>query len=156
MKKEIAAFGAGCFWGVQSVFDRVKGVLKTEVGYMGGDEGYENVSYEMVCSGKTWHAETVKVEFNPSKISYSELLDVFWKSHDPTQLNRQGFDFGTQYRSVIFYYNDKQKKEAEMSLLKKQKELGKKKIVTEIVKARKFYRAEEYHQKYNEKHGKVC
>lgn len=156
MKKEIAIFGMGCFWQSEVAFSGVKGVLKTEVGYMGGDESHEKVSYEEVCTDETGHAEVVRVEFDPTIVSYSDLLEIFWKNHDPTQMNRQGVDVGTQYRSAIFYSNEAQKKIAEEFLKKEQKKLGKKKIATSIVKARKFYRAEEYHQKYHEKHGGVC
>ncbi len=156
MKKETAIFGMGCFWHSEAAFSKVKGVSKTEVGYMGGDESRESVSYEDVCSDETGHAEVVRVEFDSDIVSYSELLDLFWKNHDPTQMNRQGVDVGTQYRSAIFYLNDSQKKIAEESLKTWQKRLGKKKIVTNIVKAGKFFRAEEYHQKYHEKHGGVC
>ncbi len=159
MKKETAVFGMGCFWGPQVLFDETNGVLKTEVGYMGGEEKQEDYSYEEVCSGSTGHAEVVKVEFDSSKITYSELLNIFWKNHNPTTLNRQGLDFGKQYRSVIFYFNDSQKKVALASKKKWQKEFDKegKKIVTQILKAGKFYRAEDYHQYYLKKRGKkVC
>jgi peptide-methionine (S)-S-oxide reductase len=152
MKRESAAFGAGCFWGVQSKFDAVPGVLKTEVGYMGGDEEYEKVSYKQVCTGNTGHAEVIKIEFDPLKVMYLDLLRKFWEIHNPTTLNRQGYDMGTQYRSVIFYFNAEQKKQAEASLEKAQEKLDKK-IVTDIVKAGKFYKAEEYHQKYEERKG---
>ena len=156
MVKENAIFGMGCFWHSEAAFSKVEGVLKTEVGYMGGDEIYDNVSYEMVCSGKTGHAEVIKVEFDPSRISYSGLLDIFWENHDPTTLDRQGVDVGKQYRSVIFYFSKRQRKIAKESLNRWQKKFKKKKIVTEVVEAGKFYRAEEYHQKYHEKHGGIC
>jgi peptide-methionine (S)-S-oxide reductase len=154
--KQVALFGAGCFWGVQSEFDKVEGVLKTEVGYMGGDEGAKEISYEEVCTGLTGHVEVVKVTFDSSKVEYIKLLDLFWEIHNPTTLNRQGLDIGTQYKSVIFYIDSEQKSKAMKSLKERQRKLGKKKIVTEIVKVQKFYMAEDYHQKYNEKHGRVC
>ena len=162
MKKQKATFGMGCFWGPQLLFDKTNGVVKTEVGYMGGNESFGEVSYKDVCSGKTGHAEVVQVEFDPKKVRYEELLDIFWSKHNPTTMNRQGLDIGTQYRSVIFYENAGQKKSAEESKRKIQKEFSKKKgffgfgkkIVTKIVKAGKFYSAEEYHQKYLEKRGR--
>jgi len=147
-----ATFGAGCFWGVEAAFHKIKGVKNTTVGYMGGN--LENPSYEDVCTDKTGHAEVVQIEFDPSIVSYEELLEVFWKIHDPTQLNRQGFDIGIQYRSVIFYHDKKQKKLAEKSK-EKQEKSGKYNtpIVTEITPVKKFYEAEEYHQRYLEKHN---
>ena len=164
VKTEKATFAMGCFWKPQLLFDKVKGALKTEVGYMGGDENaYSNPSYKQVCTYKTGYAEVVQIEFNPDKISYKDILDIFWKNHNPTTLNRQGLDFGTQYRSAIFYYNEKQKKEALKSKEEMQKKLnskktlfGTKKIVTEIIKAGTFFKAEEYHQNYLEKNGGVC
>ncbi len=155
MKKEIACFGAGCFWHVEYDFARVKGVLETKVGYMGGSQKYKNPSYEQVCTDKTGYAEVVRVTFEPEKISYEALLNIFWKIHNPTTLNRQGPDIGIQYRSVIFYYNEKQKALATRSKKEVEKRLNKK-VVTEIKKAKEFYPAEEYHQKYFEKHGRVC
>lgn len=147
-----ATFGAGCFWHVEEEFRKLKGVLNTAVGYMGGT--MKNPSYEDVCIDKTGHAEVVQIEFNPEKISYNDLLDVFWKIHDPTQLNKQGPDIGTQYRSVIFYHNQEQKK---LAIASKEKQSKKDEIVTEITKAGKFYKAEEYHQRYLEKQGlKSC
>ena len=149
-----AAFGAGCFWGVEVAFQKIKGVKSTIVGYMGGN--FKNPTYEDVCTDKTGHAEVVQIEYDPKLITYEELLEIFWKNHDPTELNRQGPDFGTQYRSVIFYYNEVQKKLAEQSKNKKQVELKNNKIiVTEITSAKVFYPAEEYHQKYLEKHGRM-
>ena len=148
---EIATFGAGCFWGVEAAFQKIKGVIKTSVGYMGGTT--KNPSYEDVCTDKTGHAEVVQVQFDNKIVKYEELLDVFWKIHDPTQLNRQGFDLGTQYRSVIFYHNEKQKILAEES--KNKQEKSKKPIVTEIVPAKEFYKAEEYHQNYLKKQGRA-
>jgi len=146
---EKATFAAGCFWGVEAAF-QVKGVVSTTVGYTGGKT--ENPTYEQVCTGKTGHAEAVEIVFDPTKISYSELLKIFWKIHDPTTPNKQGPDIGTQYRSAIFYHNKKQKEEAEKSKKEVQKRL-KEKIVTEIIPAPTFYKAEEYHQKYFEKKG---
>jgi len=152
-KKEIAVFGAGCFWHVELALSKLKGVLETKAGYMGGDEEkYPNPTYKEVCTDKTRYAEVVKVIYDADKISYSELLDFFWNNHNPTTLNRQGLDIGTQYRSVIFYFNDKQKKIAEASKKKMQKKLSRE-IVTQIVKAGRFFEAEEYHQRYLEKRG---
>jgi peptide-methionine (S)-S-oxide reductase len=150
--KEIATFGAGCFWGVEAAFRQVKGVLETTVGYSGGR--MENPTYEDVCTNRTGHAEVVQVAFDPSKVSYEQLLDVFWKEHDPTQLNRQGPDHGTQYRSVIFYHSPEQHKAAAASRDRLQAS-GKynKPIVTEITAAGPFYKAEDYHQQYLEKRG---
>lgn len=160
MKNEIATFGAGCFWHVEYDFKRVGGVVKTSVGYMSADEKkseeYPNPSYKEVCSDKTGFVEVCEVEYNPEEVSYEKLLEVFWKIHDPTQFNRQGPDFGSQYKSVIFYYNEKQKEIAEKSLKEEQGRLGSgmnKKIVTEIRKAGKFYKAEDYHQDYLNKKG---
>jgi len=150
MKLEKSAFAMGCFWHPQEVFSKLKGILKTEVGFMGGDESFRFLSYERVCSGTTKHAEVVYIEFNPEIITYESLLKVFWKEHDSTQLNQQGPDIGDQYRSVIFYYTKKQKKVALKSRDEVQKKL-KKQIVTLIEKAGKFYKAEEYHQNYFKK-----
>ena len=149
-----ATFGAGCFWHVELAFSKVDGVKSTAVGYMGGK--YKNPTYEDVCAGFTGHAEVCQVEFDPKKVSYEMLLNLFWSIHDPTTFNRQGLDVGEQYRSVIFYHNEKQKKLAQASLeMEQQKQ--KKKIVTQIAKAGKFWKAEEYHQKYMEKsRRKVC
>ncbi len=149
-----ATFGAGCFWHVEEAFRNVPGVKKTIVGYMGGKT--KNPSYEDVCTDKTGHVEACMVEYDPKKISYGELLRIFWKIHDPTQINKQGLDIGTQYRSAIFYHDSEQKKLAEESLRKEQKKYQEK-IATEITKAGKFYKAEEYHQKYLMKRGlKAC
>jgi len=158
MKKTEATFGMGCFWKPDVLFSKVPGVLKTEVGYMGGDDSkFNNPSYEEVCSDKTGHVEIVHIYYASEKVSYEKILDVFWKNHNPTQVNRQGPDIGSQYRSVIFFYNDKQKKIAEKSKRKIQDHYKDKKIATEIVPASKFYRAEEYHQKYLIKNqGAVC
>jgi len=149
---EKACFGAGCFWGVQYVFDKFMGVLKTEAGYMGGK--MKNPTYKMVCADLTGHAEVVYLEFDPSKISYEKILEIFFKCHDPTTMNRQGPDVGNQYRSAIFYYSPAQKTTAEKFLKKYEKELGKK-IVTSIEPAKEFYSAEGYHQKYYDKKGSV-
>ncbi|MBI2105944.1 peptide-methionine (S)-S-oxide reductase MsrA [Candidatus Woesearchaeota archaeon] len=145
-----ATFAMGCFWHPQRVFDKIKGVIDTEVGFMGGDESFVNLSYAQVCSGTTRHAEVIQITFDSKIVSYEKLLEIFWKEHDPTTEDRQGPDIGYQYRSVIFCYNEAQKKAAEKSKKEQQKKL-KSKIVTEIKKAGKFYRAEEYHQKYFEK-----
>ncbi|HHW05083.1 MAG TPA: peptide-methionine (S)-S-oxide reductase MsrA [Methanothermobacter sp.] len=151
MKK--ATFGAGCFWGVEAAFRKVEGVLSTVVGYEGGE--LENPSYEDVCSGTTGHTEVVEVVYDPEKVTYNQLLDVFWSIHDPTTLNRQGPDIGVQYRSVIFYHDKKQKMIAENSK-KRLQESGAypRDIVTAIEPASKFWKAEEYHQQYLEKAGK--
>ncbi len=150
MEYQIAIFAAGCFWGIEAQFRKLKGVISTRVGYTGGN--FPNPTYKDVCSHKTGHAEAVEVTFDPTIISYTDLLDVFWDIHDPTTLNRQGFDIGSQYRSAIFYLNEEQKKEAHNS--RKRVEESKKyrnPIVTEIVPASKFWQAEEYHQQYLEK-----
>ena len=152
-KYEIASFAAGCFWGVEETFRELKGVISTMVGYMGGST--EDPTYGDVCTGTTGHAETVQVTFDPNKISYEKLLETFWNKHDPTTINRQGPDLGKQYRSIIFYHNDEQKK---LAILSKEKleTSGKYKnlIVTEIIPAPKFYPAEDYHQQYLEKGGR--
>lgn len=147
-----ASFGAGCFWGVEAAFRQIEGVTATAVGYEGGT--LDNPTYHQVCTGRTGHAEVVQVEFDPSRVSYEELLLVFWDNHNPTQLNRQGPDIGTQYRSAIFYQSPEQKQKAEASLHEMQ-ESGRFKnpIVTQIVPAGKFYIAEDYHQQYLEKRG---
>lgn len=147
----IATFGAGCFWGVEITFKRLPGV-STKVGYSGGH--FENPTYEDVCSNKTGHAEVVQVEYDPEKISYERLLDAFWNCHDPTELNRQGVDIGSQYRSVIFYHTPEQEAAAKASkeALEKSRKYDKP-IVTEILPAITFYKAEEYHQCYLEKRG---
>lgn len=147
-----ALFGAGCFWGVETAFRQVEGVLATAVGYSGGR--LENPTYENVCSGRTGHAEVVEVEYDPSKVSYEKLLDIFWENHDPTTLNRQGPDVGEQYRSAIFFQTPEQEAAARASKESLEKSgRYKRPIVTEITPASKFYRAEEYHQRYLEKHG---
>ena len=153
--RSVALFAAGCFWGVQAVFDHVPGVVSTEVGYAGGNSKYTRPSYELVCTGKTRHAEAVKVVFDPEKASYEQLLDVFWMNHDPTTRNKQGPDIGTQYRSAVFYYTEEQKNIALRSKKNYQKKL-KKEIVTDIVKADAFYPAESCHQKYYQTHKLTC
>ncbi|HAD26815.1 MAG TPA: peptide-methionine (S)-S-oxide reductase [Alphaproteobacteria bacterium] len=151
-KRAEATFAAGCFWGVEATFRRVPGVFATAVGYMGGDT--DNPTYEDVCSGTTNHAEIVKVVFDPRQVSFEELLEVFWANHDPTTLNRQGPDIGTQYRSAIFYHDDEQAALARASL-NKQEEAKRfpRPIVTEITPASDFWMAEDYHQQYLEKRG---
>ncbi len=151
---ETATFGAGCFWGVEDAFMKVKGVMETAVGFMGGKT--ENPTYEEVCTDRTGHAEVVQLKYDPEETTYEKLLEVFWSIHDPTQLNRQGPDTGSQYRSVIFYHSKEQKILAEKSR-EKESEKYEKPVVTEILPASEFYRAEEYHQKYHQKHGiKTC
>ncbi|XP_027940479.1 peptide methionine sulfoxide reductase A3-like isoform X1 [Vigna unguiculata] len=149
--QQFAQFGAGCFWGVELAFQRMPGVTKTEVGYTQGL--VHNPIYEDVCSGSTNHSEVVRVQYDPKSCSYESLLDLFWARHDPTTLNRQGNDVGTQYRSGIYYYTEEQEKAARESLEQQQKQLNRT-IVTEILPAKKFYRAEEYHQQYLEKGGR--
>ena len=155
-KLEKASFAAGCFWGVEENFKCLKGVVSTSVGYTGGET--ENPTYPKVCTGRTGHAETVEVIYDPSLISYEELLNAFWEMHDPTTSDRQGPDIGNQYRSVIFYHNHEQKELAISSKEKLQRSgRYKREIVTQIVPATTFYRAEEYHQQYLEKRGmKSC
>ncbi|SKB34841.1 peptide-methionine (S)-S-oxide reductase MsrA [Daejeonella lutea] len=148
-----ATFGMGCFWCTEAVFQRIKGVTKVESGYMGGK--VKNPTYEQVTTGKTGHAEVSQITFDPAKISYADLLEVFWKMHDPTTLNRQGADVGTQYRSAIFYHDVQQKAEAE----KYKAEIAKAKvypnpIVTQIVPGQVFYKAEDYHQNYYNLNGR--
>ncbi|KAM3704055.1 hypothetical protein ACJW30_04G147600 [Castanea mollissima] len=148
---EFAQFGAGCFWGVELAFQRVAGVVKTEVGYSQGHVPDPN--YKLVCTGTTNHVEVVRVQFDPKVCPYTNLLSLFWSRHDPTTPNRQGGDVGSQYRSGIYYYNETQARLAQESKEAKQLELKDKSIVTEILPAKKFYRAEEYHQQYLEKGG---
>ncbi len=151
-KLEKATFAAGCFWGVEEVFRNVKGVLSTRAGYTGGT--LKNSTYKDVCTDKTGHAEAVEIEFDSSQITYEKLLDVFWNTHDPTELNRQGPDTGTQYRSAIFYRSPAQDKAARLSKERLDKSgRFKKPIITEIVEAGEFYEAEEYHQRYYQKRG---
>jgi len=147
-----ATFAAGCFWGVESAFRELPGVLATAVGYTGGHT--ENPTYREVCSDRTGHAEAVTVEFDPAKISYEQLLEVFWDLHDPTQLNRQGPDHGSQYRTAIFTHDEAQAKAAQASKDRLSKSgKFKRPVVTEIVAAPVFYMAEDYHQQYFEKRG---
>jgi len=149
---ELATFGAGCFWGVEVTFRNTPGVKDAVVGYLGGT--LANPTYKDVCTGRTGHAEVVQVTFDPSEATYDQLLDVFWENHDPTTLNRQGPDVGTQYRSAIFYHTPEQKRTAEKS--KAELEASgrfRKPIVTEITPASTFYLAEDYHQRYLEKRG---
>jgi peptide-methionine (S)-S-oxide reductase len=142
-----ATFGSGCFWCTEAIFEMLTGVVKVESGYSGGS--VPNPTYEAVCTGKTGHAEVIQISFDSRKISYQELLEVFWKTHDPTTLNRQGADVGTQYRSVIFYHNDEQKKLAEEYKIKlEEAKIWNNPIVTEISPYKKFYKAEDYHQNY--------
>ena len=147
---EKATFAAGCFWGVEAAFWNVPGVLDTRVGYTGGHS--DNPSYEQVCSHTTGHAEAVEVTFDPEKVSYEQLLEVFWESHDPTQLNRQGPDIGDQYRSAIFFHSPEQQAVATKSLAHAQTRVDRP-IVTEITAASEFWAAEDYHQRYLEKRG---
>jgi peptide-methionine (S)-S-oxide reductase len=149
---EKATFAAGCFWGVEETFRQVPGVIETTVGYLGGHSA--NPTYKDVCTDETGHAEVVQVTFDPSKVSYEKLLDVFWSAHDPTTLNRQGPDIGTQYRSAIFFHSPEQERQARASKERMQVS-GKfrRPIVTEITPASTFYPAEEYHQKYLAKRG---
>ncbi|HYW28970.1 MAG TPA: peptide-methionine (S)-S-oxide reductase MsrA [Gaiellales bacterium] len=150
---EKATFAAGCFWGVEHAFMQIEGVTSTAVGYTGGT--VEDPDYRTVCTGRTGHAEAVEVEYDPDRVSYEQLLAVFWNEHDPTQKNRQGPDVGTQYRSAIFVHSPEQRRLAEQSLEAMQTHLGRP-IVTEITDAVTFWRAEEYHQRYFEKHGQVA
>lgn len=154
-EKRRATFGAGCFWGVQAAFDRIKGILATQVGYMGGKT--ESPTYKEVCTNRTGHAEVVDLEYDPEQVSYEQLVEAFFNLHNPTTPNRQGVDVGTQYRSVIFYYDEEQRRIAEQ-VKARLDGTGRfnRPIVTEIVPAQPFWRAEEYHQKYHEKHGGAC
>jgi peptide-methionine (S)-S-oxide reductase len=149
-----ATFGAGCFWGVEAAFRQLEGVTATAAGFEGGH--LENPSYQDVCAHTTGHAEVVEVTYEPDRISYEELLDVFWGKHDPTQLNRQGWDVGDQYRSVIFFHDDEQRQVAEQSKAALDASgRYRKPVVTQIEPAQTFYRAEEYHQRYLEKQGRA-
>jgi peptide-methionine (S)-S-oxide reductase len=152
MATEKATFGGGCFWGVEAAFRQVEGVTATAVGYMGGT--MENPTYRDVCTDETGHAEVVQVEYDPARLSYDKLLKVFWEVHDPTQLNRQGPDVGTQYRSAIFFHSPAQEAAAKASKEKLEKAgTFKRPIATQIVPAAEFWRAEDYHQQYLEKRG---
>jgi peptide-methionine (S)-S-oxide reductase len=151
---EKATFGAGCFWGVEAAFRQVPGVVSTRVGYTGGH--VPNPTYELVCSHGTGHAEAVEVTFDPARVSYDDLLVVFWSGHNPTTKDRQGLDIGTQYRSAIFFHSPEQQAAAERTKEEEQAKLHwPKKIVTEIVPATEFYEAEDYHQQYLEKRGRA-
>ena len=152
MTKAKATFAAGCFWGVEAAFRQVEGVLETTVGYSGGTT--PNPSYKQVCMGRTGHAEAVEVIYDPERLTYGDLLNVFWSNHDPTTMNRQGPDVGTQYRSAIFVHDDEQKTAAlESKQMLEEEGRFKRPIVTEITAATDFYRAEDYHQQYFEKRG---
>ncbi len=154
MSTQLATFGAGCFWGVEADFRRVPGVTKTAVGYAGGH--LVNPTYEQVCSSNTGHAEVVQVEFDPDLVSFEQLLEVFWQNHDPTTRNRQGPDFGPQYRSAVFYHDESQRAVAEATKVRLDASgVFKRPIVTEISPYSNFYRAEEYHQQYLEKRGQA-
>lgn len=146
-RTEIATFAGGCFWCIEAVFEQIPGVLRADSGYIGGH--VEHPTYEQVCTGETGHAEAVEIEFDPALVSFEQLLDWFWQAHDPTQLNRQGHDVGTQYRSAIFYHSDAQRAAA-LASIERLKSSGKYSapIVTEVVPATTFYKAEDYHQAY--------
>jgi peptide-methionine (S)-S-oxide reductase len=149
---EVATFAAGCFWGPEETFRRIKGVVNTAVGYMGGHK--PNPTYAEVCTDETGHAEVVQVTFDPAVVSYEELLNIFWGIHDPTQINRQGPDVGTQYRSAIFFHTPEQEKAARASFEKLSRSgRYQRPLATEIVPAATFWRAEEYHQRYLSKRG---
>ncbi len=152
VKRERATFAAGCFWGVQAEFRNLPGVTSTSTGYMGGH--FDNPTYEDVCSGMTGHAEAVEVIYDPEQISYEQLLEVFWRAHDPTQYHRQGADVGSQYRSAIFFHNEEQRRAA-MESKKDYERSGRFRnpVVTEIVPASRFFKAEDYHQDYLQKTG---
>jgi peptide-methionine (S)-S-oxide reductase len=151
-KSERAMFAAGCFWGVQDAFDRVPGVTATTVGYTGGRS--RNHTYKDVCSDTTGHAEAVLVEYDPARVSYGQLLDVFWRIHDPTTLNRQGPDTGSQYRSAVFHFTPEQQAAAEAG--RERLRGAGKAVATEVAPAGEFWRAEEYHQKYHARRGGAC
>jgi peptide-methionine (S)-S-oxide reductase len=146
-----ATFGAGCFWGVEAAFRQIEGVTRTRVGYSGGT--LDNPTYEDVCSHTTGHAEVVEVTYDPERVSYEQLLDVFWRKHDPTQLNRQGWDIGDQYRSVVFFH-DAEQEEAALRTKAREQAGRKAPVVTQIEPAQTFYEAEDYHQQYLEKRGR--
>ncbi|MBC5815337.1 MAG: peptide-methionine (S)-S-oxide reductase MsrA [Candidatus Eremiobacteraeota bacterium] len=155
MSTAVATFGAGCFWGVEAAFRQLPGVIDAVSGYSGGQA--ENPTYQQVCTGRTGHAEVVQVTYDPDVVSYGTLLDLFWRMHDPTTPNRQGPDFGTQYRSAIFYTTPEQAQEAiESKNALETSGKFKRPIVTQIEAASTFYPAEEYHQRYNERHGVSC
>ncbi len=148
MTTQLATFGAGCFWGIEAKFARIEGVLETAVGYAGGQ--HPKPDYKLVCSDTTGHAEVVQVSFDPSRVSFIQLLEAFWGMHDATTLNRQGPDYGSQYRSAVFYHSEEQHEQAQANLLELQAspKYSGKKIVTQIAPFTVFHRAEEYHQKY--------
>jgi len=148
-----ATFAAGCFWHVEDLFRKVKGVNSATSGYTGG--AMPSPSYQDVCTDRTGHVEAVQVEYDPEQVSYDELLKVFWENHNPTTLNRQGPDVGTQYRSAVFYHDAEQEKAAKESMKKLQDSMQDKKVVTEITPAKEFFKAEEYHQRYFEKQGLI-
>lgn len=151
---EKATFGAGCFWGVQAAFDRIPGVVETAVGYEGGT--LENPTYREVCTDRTGHAEVIEITFDPAQVGYQQLLDVFFREHNPTQLNRQGPDHGTQYRSVIFYHSEEQQQLAAAAIARLTAERKfSQPIVTQVIPAETFWAAEDYHQKYLAKRGAV-
>ena len=158
IKTELATFAMGCFWQPDYVFSKVQGIISTRVGYTGCNSECKNPSYEDVCSETTGCAEAIEITFDPKKITYNELLDIFWKNHDSTQMNQQGPDYGSQYRSAIFYHSEQQKKQVMASKAKWELKLMDKssKIVTQIVQASTFYEAEDYHQKYLTKTGRAC
>lgn len=153
---QTATFGGGCFWGVEALFRQQDGVIEAFSGYEGGDK--ENPTYKEVCTGTTGHAEVVEVTFDESKISYQQLLDIFFENHNPTELNRQGVDVGTQYRSAVFYHDATQQQQANETIVRltEEKRFGDKKIVTEVTPASTFFKAEEYHQQYFAKNGGSC
>lgn len=152
---EVATFAAGCFWGVEDAYSTLNGVIATQVGYCGGRT--EHPTYHDVCNGDTGHAEAVEVTYDPLKISYDDLLEAFWKCHDPTQMNRQGPDFGEQYRSAIFYHSEVQHQAALTSLSDMEnRHTFRRPIVTQVVPATFFWKAEEYHQKYHQKNSGGC
>jgi len=148
-----ATFAAGCFWHVEDLFRKVKGVSSSTSGYTGGT--MPSPSYQDVCTDRTGHAEAVQVEYDPEQVSYDDLLKVFWENHNPTTLNRQGPDIGTQYRSAVFYHDAEQEKAAKEYMKKLQESIPEKKVVTEITLAKEFFKAEEYHQRYFEKQGLI-
>jgi peptide-methionine (S)-S-oxide reductase len=150
MRTEKATFGAGCFWGVEAEFRKIPGVISTAVGYMGGH--LKSPTYKDVCTDRTGHAEVVQVDFDPEKVTFAQLVDVFWENHDPTTLNRQGPDYGSQYRSAIFYHSPEQQQSASESKTTRQA-TSRKPIVTVIEPAAEFWMAEDYHQQYLEKRG---
>ncbi|MEK6909224.1 MAG: peptide-methionine (S)-S-oxide reductase MsrA [Nanoarchaeota archaeon] len=149
---KLAMFGAGCFWGVEESFRKLPGVVNTEVGYAGGDKNVK--TYEEVCQGKSGHAEVVRITFDPKQITYNKLLEIFWEIHDPTHMNRQGPDVGYQYRSVIFYFDNNQKRQAQESLRKEQNKHSRA-IATVIEEASTYINAEDYHQNYLMKRGQA-